>query len=274
VRVGFIGVGNQGEPIARKIVEGGFDLTLWARRPESLEPFADTAATAAATPAELAAVSDLVELCVYSDDDVLDVVLRPDGVLAGMAEGGIIAIHSTVVTETVAEVAAAAEPRGVAVIDAPVSGGRAVAEVGEMLVMMGGDPAVADRCRPVFATFATSVVHIGPLGTASIAKAINNMVLGANITMALDVFDFADELGLDKAGLAEALSNGSGSTRAIGIVAQSGFSWEFQFQHSAPYFRKDLEVMRDIARGAGVPLPGALEELADRIANGSIDDVS
>ncbi|HEY6531964.1 MAG TPA: NAD(P)-dependent oxidoreductase [Acidimicrobiales bacterium] len=274
MRVGFIGVGNQGEPIARRIVEGGFDLTLWARRPASLEPFADTAATSAATPAELAAASDLVCICVYSDDDVLDVVLRPDGVLAGMAEGGIIAIHSTVVTETVAKVAAAAEERGVAVIDAPVSGGRAVAEVGEMLVMMGGDPAVADRCRPVFATFATSVVHIGPLGTASIAKAINNMVLAANITMALDVFDFADELGLDKAGLAEALSNGSGSTRAIGIVAQTGFSWAFQFEHASPYFRKDLEVMRDIAGAAKVPLPGALEELADRIANGSGADAS
>jgi 3-hydroxyisobutyrate dehydrogenase-like beta-hydroxyacid dehydrogenase len=268
VKVGFIGVGNQGEPIARRIVEGGFELTLWARRPASLEPFADTAASRAATPAELAAASDLVGICVYSDDDVLDVVLRPDGVLAGMGEGGVIAIHSTVVPETVAEVAAAAEGRGVAVIDAPVSGGRAVAEEGRMLVMTGGDPAVTDRCRPVFATFATSVVHIGPLGSGAIAKAINNMVLAANVTMALDVFGFAEELGLDKAGLAEALTNGTGGSAAVGIVAQTGFSWQFMLENSSSYFRKDLDLMRDIAARAGLGTPRALDELAERVAKG------
>ena len=268
MRVGFIGVGNQGEPIARKIVEGGFDLTLWARRPESLEPFADTAATSAATPAELAAASDLVCVCVYSDADVLDVVLRDDGVLAGMAEGGIIAIHSTVVPETMTQLAAAAEPHGVIVIDAPVSGGRAVAEEGQMLVITAGDVAAAERCRPVFDTFAKAVVHTGPLGSGAIAKAINNMVLGANVTMALDVFGFAEELGLDKAGLADVLTNGTGGSAAVGIVAGSGFSWEFMLTHSSPYFRKDLDLMRDIAGEAGVTMPAALDQLAERVAKG------
>jgi 3-hydroxyisobutyrate dehydrogenase-like beta-hydroxyacid dehydrogenase len=261
-------VGNQGEPIARRIVEGGFDLTLWARRAASLEPFADTAATSAASPAELAAASDLVGICVYSDDDVLDVILRDDGVLAGMAEGGIIAIHSTVVPDTVAKVAAAAEDQGVAVIDAPVSGGRAVAEIGQMLVMTGGDPAVTDRCRPVFETFSKAIVHIGPLGSGAIAKAINNMVLAANVTMALDVFGFAEELGLDKAGLAEALTNGTGGSAAIGIVAQTGFSWQFMLENSSSYFRKDLDLMREIAADAGVRTPEALDTLAERVAKG------
>jgi 3-hydroxyisobutyrate dehydrogenase-like beta-hydroxyacid dehydrogenase len=274
MKVGFIGLGDQGAPIARRIVEGGFGLTLWARRPESLAPFGDTAATHAATPAELGEASDLVGVCVYSDADVLDVVLRPDGVLAGMTEGGIIAVHSTVLPTTVVQVAEAAAARGVAVVDAPVSGGRAVAEAGQLLVMAGGEEAVIDRCRPVFATFADPIVHLGPLGSGSVAKAINNMVLAANLTMALDVFDFADELGLDKAGLAEALTHGSGSTRAIGIVAQTGFSRAFMLQNSGTYFHKDLEVMRGIAGAAGAHQPDALVELAGRMAVAPDESVS
>ena len=138
-----------------------------------------------------------------------------------------------------------------AVIDAPVSGGGDAAEEGRLLVMTGGDPAVVDRCRPVFGTYADPIVHLGPLGSGAVTKAINNMLLAANVTMALDVFDLADELGLDKAGVAEALTNGTGSTKAIGIVAQAGFSWEFMLKYSSPYFSKDLEVMRGIAGTVG-----------------------
>jgi 3-hydroxyisobutyrate dehydrogenase len=266
VRVGFIGLGSQGAPMARRIVEGGHPLTLWARRPESLAPFSDTAAVSAATPAELAATSDLVEVCVYSDADVEDVVLRADGVLAGLGEGSTIAIHSTVLPATVLRVAEAAAAKGVKVIDAPVSGGGDAAAAGNLLVMTGGDAAVVDDCRPVFATFADPVVHLGPLGSGAIAKAINNLVLAANFTMALEVFDFGAELGLEKAGLAEALMNGTAGTKAMGIVAQVGFSRDFLRTNSGPYFFKDLDVMRGIAEAAGVAQPAALVELAERMA--------
>lgn len=266
MRVGFIGLGDQGAPMAHRIAEAGLPLTLWARRPASLTAFDGSGATYASTPAELAAASDLVELCVYADADVLDVVGRADGVLAGLAEGAIIAIHSTVRPETVVEVADAAAERGVKVIDAAVSGGAVAARIGKLLVMTGGDPDVADRCREVFATFASSIVHLGPLGSGSIAKAINNMVLAANLAMALDVFDFADELGLDKAGLAEALGNGSGSSTAIDIVARSGFGRQQLIDRSGSYFRKDLDVMRAIAEAAGAHEPDALVDLAGRMA--------
>jgi 3-hydroxyisobutyrate dehydrogenase-like beta-hydroxyacid dehydrogenase len=166
------------------------------------------------------------------------------------------------------ELGAAAAARGVVVIDAPVSGGRAVAEQGQMLVITGGDAAAAERCRPVFATFSKAIVHIGPLGSGAIAKAINNMVLAANVTMALDVFEFAEELGLEKAGLSEVLINGTGATAAMGIVAGSGFSWPFMLEHSSPYFRKDLDLMREIAAAAGVRTPTALDQLAERVAKG------
>ena len=123
MRVGFIGLGSQGGPMARRIAEGGFETTLWARRPASLEPYAHTPAKTAATPAELAAASDLVCLCVVGDDDVREVLNGDNGVLAGLAEGGIVAIHSTVHPDTCRDIAEMAGAQGVSVIDAPVSGG-------------------------------------------------------------------------------------------------------------------------------------------------------
>src|SRR4051794_28493130 len=105
MRVGFIGLGSQGAPMARRVVGGGYELTLWARRPTSVEPYADTAAKVAATPAELAATSDLVCLCVVGDDDVKQVLEGDTGVLAGLAAGGIIAIHSTIHPDTCREIA-------------------------------------------------------------------------------------------------------------------------------------------------------------------------
>jgi len=128
MRVGFIGLGSQGGPMARRIVEGGYQTTLWARREATLEPYADTTAKTAGSPAELAAASDLVCLCVVGDDDVKEVLNGQTGVLAGLASGGIVAIHSTVHPDTCRQVAEAAAKQGISVIDAPVSvrGPRAV----------------------------------------------------------------------------------------------------------------------------------------------------
>ena len=164
MRVGFIGLGSQGAPMARRIVEGGYDLTLWARRPASVEPYADTAAKVAATPAELGAASDLVCLCVVGDDDVKQVLEGDTGVLAGMAPGGIIAIHSTVHPDTCREIAEAAGKLGISVIDAPVSGGAPAVEAGTLMVMVGGDEAEVEKCRPVFATYSDAIVHLGRIG--------------------------------------------------------------------------------------------------------------
>ena len=123
MHVGFIGLGSQGGPMAGRIIEAGFPTTLWARRPGSLEPFADTAAKVAGSPAELAAASDLVCLCVVGDADVEEVTAGENGVLAGLKPGGVIAVHSTVHPKTCHALAKKAGAQGVSVIDAPVSGG-------------------------------------------------------------------------------------------------------------------------------------------------------
>ncbi len=198
MRVGFIGLGSQGGPMARRIVEGGFETTLWARRAASLEPYADTAAKSAGSPAELAAASDLVCVCVVGDDDVREVLYGESGVLAGLASGGIVAIHSTVHPDTCREIAEKAAAQGVSLIDAPVSGGAPAVEEGKLLVMIGGEEDVADRCRPVFATYADPIVHLGPVGSGQVTKILNNLLFTANLGSAATTLELGKSLGIPR----------------------------------------------------------------------------
>lgn len=260
LRVGFIGLGNQGAPMARRIADAGFPLTLWARRPEALEPFRDTPASAAATPAELGAASDLVGICVVADADVEEVLSGPGGVLAGMAPGGVVAVHSTVHPDTCHRIAGRAGP-GVAVVDAPVSGGGGAALEGRLVVMVGGDPEPAERCRPVFETFGDPVIHLGPLGSGQVAKLINNLVFTAQLAVAAETFSLADRLGLDRAALARVLGGGSGGTRAAAIVAGGGFDLA-GLRGAASLLEKDVGIIRDLADTRGASRPRRLDALA------------
>jgi 3-hydroxyisobutyrate dehydrogenase-like beta-hydroxyacid dehydrogenase len=262
-RVGFIGVGSQGGPMARRIVEEGYPLTLWARRPESLEPYADTDARIAATPAELGAASDVVGICVVADADVEDVLLRDDGVLAGMRPGGVIAIHATIHPDTCRHLADRAAERGVAVVDAPVSGGGDVAAAGQLLVMVGGTDAHVARCRAVLETFGDPVLHLGPLGSGQVAKLLNNFVFTAQVAVSLDTYAFAHDLGVDRAALAQVLAHGSGGSKAAGIVAAMHFDITGMAQVAAGLLRKDVGLTLDVARSAGAVPPEHLVGLTD-----------
>jgi 3-hydroxyisobutyrate dehydrogenase-like beta-hydroxyacid dehydrogenase len=262
-RVGFIGLGSQGGPMARRIVDEGYPLTIWARRAQSVEPFADTSATVAPTPAEVGAASDVVGICVVADSDVEDVLLRPDGVLAGMSSGGVVAIHSTIHPDTCRRLADAAAECDVAIVDAPVSGGGAVAAERKLLVMVGGADDDVARCRPVFETYGDPVIHLGPLGSGQMAKLLNNLVFTAQVGVAVDTYSFADRLGVDRAALAQVLAHGSGGSRAAAILAGSGFD-PTGLRSAAPLLRKDVGIMLDVARASGAAEPAALVELADR----------
>ncbi len=262
-RVGFIGLGSQGEPMARRIVDEGHALTIWARRASTVEPFGDTAATIASTPAELGAASDVVGICVVADSDVEDVLLRADGVLAGMAPGGIVAIHSTIHPDTCRRLAGIAAERGVAIVDAPVSGGGMAAAERTLLVMVGGADADVARCRPVFETFGDPVIHLGPLGSGQMAKLMNNFVFTAQVGIALDTYAFADRLGMDRTAIAQVLAHGSGASRAAAIVAGGGFATR-GLSGAAPLLRKDVGIMLDVAANLGASEPTALTEIAHR----------
>ena len=260
-RVGFIGLGSQGGPMARRIVDDGYPLSIWARRPETLEPFADSAATVASSPAEVGANSDIVGICVVNDADVDDVLSRDDGVLAGMAQGGIIAVHSTIHPDTCRQLADEAAARGVTLVDAPVSGGGGAAAEGRLLVMVGGDTHAVDRCRPVFETFADPIIHLGALGSGEVAKALNNLVFTAQLWVAEDTFTFAERLGIDRAAMAMVIQNGSGTSFAASVVAGAGSITGMK--GAAPLLRKDVDIAFDVARQRGVDRAEALASLAE-----------
>ncbi|MDA4107256.1 NAD(P)-dependent oxidoreductase [Mycolicibacterium holsaticum] len=262
MRVGFIGLGSQGGPMARRIADGGFETTLWARRQASLDPYADTAAKTAGSPAELGAASDLVCLCVVGDDDVREVLYGENGVLAGMASGGIIAIHSTVHPDTCREVAESAAAQGVSVLDAPVSGGGPAVEEGKLLVMVGGDEHVAERCRPVFATYADPIVHLGPLGSGQVTKILNNLLFTANLGSAVSTLELGAALGIPRERLAEVLNGGSATSKALGSIAVFGGTVEGLAPIAGALLQKDVRHAASIAANVSAP-EGAVFAAAD-----------
>lgn len=261
VRVGFVGLGSQGAPMARRIIEAGFPVTLWARRAETLAPFAGTAAATAGSPAELGAAVDLACVCVLADGDVEQVVAGPAGLLAGMRPGGVIAVHSTVHPDTCAALADQAAGHGVTLIDAPVSGGAPAAQAGRLLVMAGGDAAAVERARPVFAAYGDPVVHVGPVGAGQRAKLINNLLLAANIGVAESAFKLAGGLGLDLGQLAVVLAHGSGASTGAGLVGRADFDLRAMSGQVGPLLQKDVRILAGLAESAGVK-PGTVLDAA------------
>jgi 3-hydroxyisobutyrate dehydrogenase len=247
--------------MARRIVDAGFPLALWARRQATLEPFLETAATIAVSPADVGARSDVVAVCVVADADVEQVLLGDEGVIAGMAPGGVLVIHSTIDPDTCRRLAADAAVRGLRLVDAPVSGGGVAAAERRLLVMVGGEDDAVSRCQPVFETFAGAIVHLGPVGSGQIAKLLNNLVFTAQIAVAVDTFAFAERLGLDRAAMTEVLAKGSGASFAASVIGRSGSA--AGLRGAATLLRKDVDIVRDVANRRHVAPAEVLSPLAE-----------
>jgi 3-hydroxyisobutyrate dehydrogenase len=261
MRVGFIGLGSQGGPMARRIIEGGFPTTLWARRPASVEPFADTPATVAQTPAELAASSDLVCLCVVGDADIEEVTGGAHGLLAGLRPGSVIAVHSTVHPDTCRALAKTAGEQRVSVIDAPVSGGGPAAAEGRLMVMVGGDPDTVASCRPVFETYGDPVVHLGDLGTGQTTKLLNNLLFTAHLGTAATALSLGQSLGVAPDRLVEVVSRGSGNSFALNVIGGAG-GLDRLAGLAGTLLQKDVRLIVDLAQAAAAQ-GGAVLDAAD-----------
>jgi 3-hydroxyisobutyrate dehydrogenase-like beta-hydroxyacid dehydrogenase len=260
-RAGFIGLGSQGAGMAQRMIELGLPTTLWARRTASLEPF-DGRAAIAADPVELGRASDVVGICVTDGPAVRDVTLGPSGVLAGMAPGSVLAVHSTIGTDDVAEIASAAAVNGVLVIDAPVSGGGAAAAAGRLTVYVGGaDDAVA-RARPVLAAYGDPVLQMGELGSGLRTKLVNNALNAAHFALAHDAMVLGETLGLDANKLGEALVSGSGRSFSLEVFVGLR-SFDPIADHVGPIMAKDIGLFEQEARGSAAE-PGVLLDAADR----------
>ena len=216
--VGFIGLGSQGAPMAHALIDAGYDTVLWARRPESLEPFADTARIAS-HPAELAELADVVGICVLNDDDVVEVALRPNGLLAGITPGTTVLIHSTVHPITCRQLGDRFSERRAHVLDAPVSGGGEAARARRLLVMVGGDHDIYTAVAPVLSAFGDPVVHVGGLGSGQLAKLCNNLLFTATLGLAHETAELAGVLGVDANALMSILQHASGRSFAVQMYA-------------------------------------------------------
>lgn len=240
--IGFIGLGDQGGPIARRIVDSGHELVLWARRPAALEPYADTAAVPAGSIAELAAACDIVGVCVFADADVAEVV---EQLFSSMRAGGIILIHSTASPALCRDLAARGDALGLVVLDAPVSGGHQRAMSGELTVMVGGDPAAFSRVEPLIAAYATTVRWLGPPGSGQIAKLINNAMVTVNFASSLVFLEAGERLGLDRGALVESLSGGAAQSRGLSAMAAATPE---TLAFGLARLNKDVELMLDVLR--------------------------
>ncbi|MCW2524121.1 MAG: NAD(P)-dependent oxidoreductase [Frankiales bacterium] len=252
LRVGFIGLGAQGGPMARQVsLSEANETTLWARRAASLEPYRDTPAHFAESPAALAAVSDIVSVCVFGDADVREVVTGPKGLLEGASADTIIAVHSTVSPQLIAELAELAAAEGVHVLDAPVSGGGPAAEAGKLLVMVGGPADLYVRALPAFQPYADPILHVGPVGSGQLAKLLNNTLLTAQLGLADETVALAERLGLNRAALIEVIANGSGNSFGFGMLRRAG-SVAALGDGAGPLLNKDVNLLAEAAERQGV----------------------
>jgi 3-hydroxyisobutyrate dehydrogenase-like beta-hydroxyacid dehydrogenase len=214
--VGFIGLGDQGLPMATAIADQGFALQAWARREASLAPLAGTPHTVHQSLASLANVSDVVALCVSTDDDVFRIIR--DDILPAIRPGAVIVNHGTGTPENARRIAALCSSAGVGFVDAPVSGGRPAAEARTLTVLAGGPTETVATATPVFRSFATNVVHVGTTGAGQLVKLFNNALLMLNQAAIADILDLGTRAGLHAQDLVDALRLGSADSRALRLM--------------------------------------------------------
>jgi 3-hydroxyisobutyrate dehydrogenase-like beta-hydroxyacid dehydrogenase len=234
-KIGFIGLGSQGAPMARRILDAGFPLMLWARRPQALEAFTGTGAEFAASIADLAAQVEHVGICVVDDAGVEQVVAQ---LLRSMQSGSRIAIHSTVQPDLCRELARKARQKNIQLIDAPVSGGGVGAAAGALTVMVGGEATAVSAATPIFKTFATQIVHLGGVGAGQTAKLVNNALMAANLALAHHALEMSDVLGIDRPALIELIKASSG--RSFGFEVRARMTTPAAFRHGASLLAKDV----------------------------------
>jgi 3-hydroxyisobutyrate dehydrogenase-like beta-hydroxyacid dehydrogenase len=265
--VGFIGLGDQGGPMARAIGESGLKLHVWARRARSLEAVAGVPHTAHASVTALAAVCDIVGLCLRDDSDLWDILDR-QGLLKALKPGTIVINHGTGDPDENRRIASYLDKANVIFLDAPVSGGRPGAVARALTTFVGGDAAAFEHCKHVFRTFSTQAVHMGRSGSGQAAKLLNNALTMTNLKNAVDVFGFADKLELNIANLFDAVSVSSGSSavlRSLGTAITPDIA-----PHLQELMRKDIEHFADTVLSKGLD-PSEVVARGLSGANGLLD---
>jgi len=240
-RIGFVGLGSQGGPMAERIAKAGYPLAVWARRREALDPFVAIGATAAPSVSALGAACDLVGVCVVDDIGVAAIC---DDLIPAMQPGSLLVIHSTILPESCERLAQRCAQRGIGFLDAPVSGGGPGAAAGTLTVMCGGDAEAFARATPVFRTFCGTLVHLGPAGSGQRAKIVNNALMAANMGLAHAAIAAGEALGIERSALGELIKASSG--RSYGAEIYVRLPTPQAFAIGAPLLVKDIRLLASV----------------------------
>jgi len=257
VNVAFVGLGVMGAPMARHLAQKGHSVTVYNRTAAKANDWvAAHGGRSAATPREAAHRADIVMVCVGNDDDVRSVIYGSDGVLAGIAKGSIVVDHTTASATLARELSKACTDKGVGFIDAPVSGGQAGAENGQLSVMCGADDQqVFDRAYPVLMGYAKICKRLGNAGSGQLAKMVNQICIAGVVQGLSEGLHLAMAAGLNPDELVEVISQGAAGSWQMVNRSKTMVRNEFNFGFAVEWMRKDLAICLEEAQRLGVDLP-------------------
>jgi 3-hydroxyisobutyrate dehydrogenase len=256
-RVGFVGLGTMGAAMAANLVRAGYPLHVWNRTPGKAGPLVEIGATEAGTLAELAAAVDVIVICVSDTPDVEAVLFGPDGIAAAAREGTLVIDCSTISPRATREFARRLRERGIAMVDAPVSGGSEGAIHATLTIMVGGEPVDVERAHAVLAALGRTITHMGPIGTGQATKAVNQVIIcGAYLGVAEGIV-LAMRAGLDPDAVVAALNNGAAQSWVLANRSGRMVEDRYPLGFKVALHRKDLAIALDLARETGVALPVA-----------------
>lgn len=275
MKLGYIGLGIMGAPMACNLLRAGYDLTVWNRSPEKCEPLRQEGAQVATSPAELAAAGPHVIFMNVSNTASVEAVLfGPDGLTHGLKKGQILIDNSTISPSATQRFATRLEEQGVALLDAPVSGGSAGAENATLSIMVGGDEATFKKCQPVLAVLATAVTRLGPAGSGQACKVCNQIAVACNLLGVCEALAYARQSGLPMERMLEVVTQGAGGSVQMQKNGPKIVDADMTPGFSVQLLLKDLTIARDSAGEHHLPLLGTglvADALHSLVANGHGD---
>ncbi len=255
-KVSFLGLGVMGYPMAGHLVKAGHDVTVYNRTSAKASDWvAQHGGALGKTPREAAEGADFVMACVGNDDDLRSVCLGDDGALAGMTAGSVFVDHTTVSAKVTRELYAAADALQISFVDAPVSGGQAGAENGQLGVMCGGDEGAYARAEPIIDAYAKACKRLGESGAGQLTKMVNQICIAGLVQGLSEGLHFAEKAGLDGKAVVEVISQGAAGSWQMANRYETMLDGEFDHGFAVDWMRKDLGICLDTADENGASLP-------------------
>jgi 3-hydroxyisobutyrate dehydrogenase len=254
-RIGFVGLGTMGASMAANLLRAGANLTVWNRTPGRADALVAIGASEASSPAEVAANSEITVTCVSDTPDVEAVLFGAGGIAGGARAGHLVIDCSTISPDATLEFGRRLAEHGIAMVDAPVSGGSEGARLGTLTMFVGGEPADVDRARPVLEAMGKTITRLGPLGSGQSGKAVNQVILGGAYLGLAEGLILGMKAGLDPKLLVAALSGGSAQSWALTNRSGNMVADEYPLGFRLSLHRKDLGIALEMAGGSGVMLP-------------------